>query len=318
MRVHGEGNVFFSAAQAAALCQSCAPMWKRATLSGCQVKLGVIGCVSAGSTAQSCLRLLSITHPILLRLLNIWERRICRTCLFTSDCAVFSGFLTALGACEHSVALPLPHTWQLCQCSNRALSRSRQPCQTDTVQGFIISTKGAGAETAWGAGSLQSQRSVLDDSGSAGTAGAGLGGEGANHGHISAFHLAGAAGSVARVCWPGQSGWECAQSLRALPRQVRQPGWQSPEPPQARQPGTLHTTPGNSGTRLQALHLQSWNVCFVAWDALRTACLCKQLFFHRWLRVRSFGWGAHWSWQLSYFEFIYSSLFSTRVVLSLP
>lgn len=41
-------------------------------------------------------------------------------------------------------------------------------------------------------------------------------------------------------------------------------------------------------------------------------------FFHGWLRVRSFGWGTHWSWQLSSFEFLHSVLFCTRVVLSLP
>lgn len=235
------------------------------------MKLGVIGCVSAGSTAQSCLRLLSITHPILLRLLNIWERRICRTCLFTSDCAVFSGFLTAFGACEHSLALPLPHTWQLCQCSERILSGESSRVRLILCRVSSFHRAGAGADTgirSWfsarqavgaGAAMIQEPRALLR-----------LGWGRWNHRQVQPFIL-----WVLLEAWPGSEQMECARFVCALLGQVRHPSCKALRCPRAGQPGTLHTTPGNLGRELQALHLQNSNVCFVAWDALRMACLCK-------------------------------------------
>lgn len=149
--------------------------------------------------------------------------------------------------------------------------------------------------------------------------------EGGNHWQISAFHLAGTAGSVARLywtwCWAEQMGSALSFSLPFRARSATQ-SWQSTQlsPGTESLPRGLATWHPADNTRevwQEALSIATSSELkrfFVAWDGLSV----QVAFFHRWLQVRSFGWGTHWSWQLSYFEFIYSSLFSTRVVLSLP
>lgn len=161
-----------------------------------------------------------------------------------------------------------------------------------------------------------------------GSAELGLGEEGGNHWHISAFHLVATAGSVARLywtwCWAEQMGSALSFSLPFWARSATQ-SWQSTqlspgtEPPQRL--GNLAPCRQHQGS----LAGSAKHCIFFRTETFSRGLGCSQdglsvhvAFFHRWLQVRSFVWGTRWSWQLSYFEFIYSSLFSTRVVLSLP
>lgn len=172
---------------------------------------------------------------------------------------MFSGFLTAFGACEHSLALPLPHTWQLCQGSKRILSRSRQPCWTDIVQGFVIWTE-------WELEQRQALRSQCSAKPIVGAGAAaviqaavGLGRGKVAPLEISAFHPAGTARSMARLCWTRCWAEQVGSALSfSLPFRARSgpQSWQSPwlspgrVSPKARQPGTLQTAPGKFGREL--------------------------------------------------------------------
>lgn len=152
--------------------------------------------------------------------------------------------------------------------------------------------------------------------------------EGGNHWQISAFHLAGTAASVARLfctwCWAEQMGSALSSPLPFWARSATQ-SWQSTQ----LSPGT-ESPPGLSSLapcrqRQGSLAGSSKHCIFFRTETFfrglgfsQDGLSVQVAFFHRWLQVRAFGWGTHCNWQLSYFEFIYSSLFSTRVVLSLP
>lgn len=120
-------------------------------------------------------------------------------------------------------------------------------------------------------------------------------------------------------CWAGQMGRALGFSLLFWGRSATQSCPRTPRLPK----GLAAWHPADSTREIwqEALSIASSSELKRSFRGLgcsQDGLSVQVAFFHRWLQVRSFGWGTHRSWQLSYSEFIYSSLFSTRVVLSLP